>query len=260
MPRRPKPKRHVVVLSLGAGIQSTALALMLERDLLPGFPKPEWAIFSDTFAEPEHVYRTLDWLAPLISFPIVTTSFGDLSANTWKALRGEPVPERGHTQGGYIDLPIFSETGMARRQCTTAYKIQPIRLKIKELAGARPPALTCLQYIGISTNERKRAKPSRERWIQNSYPLVEAGWSRQDCLDFLDREYPGHPVKRSACYFCPFHSAREWVELAELYPELYQDAVAMERAMADHPRGPWYLKDGGMERAVEERRLQPAML
>ena len=149
---------------------------------------------------------------------------------------------------------------MARRQCTTVYKILPIRREIKEVTGARPPALTCVQYIGISTNEQRRAKPSRDRWIANSYPLIEAGRSRQDCLDFLDREYKGHPVRRSACYFCPFHTTREWTDIAELYPELYEDAVDMERAMAEHPRGPWYLKSDGMERAVQGRRLQPAMI
>ena len=68
--------KHVVVLSLGAGIHSTALAIMLERETLPGFAKPDWAIFADTMSESPHTYETLDWLQPLLSFPIIRTSWG----------------------------------------------------------------------------------------------------------------------------------------------------------------------------------------
>ena len=75
-------RRHMNVLSLGAGIQSTALAILLDRDLIPDCPKPEYAILSDTHSEPKHVYDTLDWLEEIISIPIVRTSWGDLGRNT----------------------------------------------------------------------------------------------------------------------------------------------------------------------------------
>lgn len=248
--------KHVTILSLGAGIQSTALAILLDRQLLPGFETPDWAIFSDTFSEPPHVYETLDWLEEIISYPVVRTSWGNLARNTWKALSGQPVPERGHLQGGYIDLPVFSKTGMARRQCTTVYKIRPIKAKIRELAQSKPPHLKATQYLGISENEARRAKPAREKWINNQFPLIEHRWTRQDCSRFLDENFPGHPVRRSSCYFCPFRTNAEWMEIRERYPNLYQDAVAMERAMADHPRGPWFLKAGGLEKTIEDRAAQ----
>ena len=260
----PMPKKHVITLSLGAGIQSTALAILLDREMLPGYPKPQWAIFSDTMAEPQHVYDTLDWLETIISYPIVRTSWGDLGANTWKAIRGEPVPERGHHQGGYIDLPLFSDKGLTSRQCTNVYKIRPIKAMIRELAQAKPPALICTQYLGISANEKKRAKPSRDKWITNSYPLVDLNWTRQDCQEFLDRECPGNVVRRSACYFCPFRSNEDWIDIKENYPERYEEVLEMERAMADHPRGPWFLRSGGLEKSMEridrQREIQPALL
>ena len=235
-----KTAHHVTILSLGAGIQSTALALMLEREMLPDCPMPEWAIFADTFAEPQHVYDTLDWLEELVSFPIVRTSWGDLAANTWKALRGEPVPERGHHEAGYIDLPVFSESGLARRQCTGTYKIRPIKAKVRELTGMKPPQLSMTQYLGISTNEAKRAKPAHDQWITNRYPLIEAGWDRRSLKNFLDTTFPGHPTRRSACYFCPFHTMEEWQEIRDLYPDLYADALRMEEAMANHPEDPGF--------------------
>ena len=204
MARTPRQKpRHVNVLAAGLGIQSTTLALMLDRSMVPDCPKPEYAAFADTLSEPPHVYETLDWLAARLSYPIITISFGDLGANTWKALRGEPVPERGHQEGGYIDLPVFTETGLAKRQCTASYKLFPIKRLIRRRAGISPPALTATQYLGISSNEIKRAKPSRQQWLSNRYPLVEMGLDREWCKQFLDTEYPGHPVRRSACFFAP---------------------------------------------------------
>ena len=194
-------RRQFTVLSLGAGIQSTALAILLDREAIPDCPKPDWAIFADTRAEPEHVYETLEWLEPHVSFPIIRTTWRDLSANTWKALRGEPVPERGHYESAYIDLPVFSATGLSKRQCTTIYKIRPIKAKIRELTGLHPNRLDVTQYLGISVNESRRTKPSRDRWITNRYPLIEAGWDRKELQRFLDDNFEGHPVRRSACYF-----------------------------------------------------------
>ena len=100
---------------MGTGIHSTALAIMLERKTLPGFTKPDWAIFADIQSESPYTYDHLDWLQPLLSFPIIRTSWGDLRANTEKALQDKPLPERGHHKAGYIDLPVFSDTGLARR-------------------------------------------------------------------------------------------------------------------------------------------------
>lgn len=251
-----KPPVHLTILSAGLGIQSTAMALLLDRDLIPGVPKPDYAIFADTFSEPPHVYETLTWLQERISYPVVTCSFGNLAKNTWKAITGQPVPERGHHKPGFIDMPVFSESGLSRRQCTGVYKVAPIKKEIRRLAGAKPPALTCTQYLGFSTNEAKRAKPAKEAWITNRFPLLELGWNRSDCQNFLNEEYGPNPVRRSACFMCPFHNQADWSELKELYPNLYADAVAMDRQMQEHPRGPWNLRHGGLERPLAAKQAQ----
>ena len=55
-------KSHVI-LSLGAGVQSSTLALMAARgDLSPRFPQPMAAVFADTGWEPVRVYKHLQWL------------------------------------------------------------------------------------------------------------------------------------------------------------------------------------------------------
>jgi 3'-phosphoadenosine 5'-phosphosulfate sulfotransferase (PAPS reductase)/FAD synthetase len=55
-------------LSLGAGVQSSTLALMAARGEIG--PMPKAAIFADTQAEPESVYRWLDWLEKQLPFPV----------------------------------------------------------------------------------------------------------------------------------------------------------------------------------------------
>lgn len=252
--------QRVVVLSLGAGIGSSAMALLVDNRRLPNVPRPDWAIFADTQSEPPHVYETVEWLRERLSFPVHTVTAGNLGANTWKALNGLPVPERGHHKAGYIDLPVFTRKGIGRRQCAGFYKIAPIKRKIRELAGSKPPRLQAVQYLGISSDEPRRIKTSRQKWLANRYPLHEHGWSRLDCRNYLDRYYPGNPVRRSACYFCPFHTSAEWLEIRELYPDLYQDALNMDQALAQHPTGPWHLKLGGLEAGLQKHLAQPRLI
>ena len=55
-------------LSLGAGVQSSTLALMYALGELE--PMPKAAIFADTQAEPASVYKWLDWLEKQLPYPV----------------------------------------------------------------------------------------------------------------------------------------------------------------------------------------------
>ena len=46
--------KKLVVLSLGAGVQSSVMALMAAKGQIT--PMPDYAIFADTQAEPDHLY------------------------------------------------------------------------------------------------------------------------------------------------------------------------------------------------------------
>ena len=124
---------------------------------------------------------------------------------------------------------------MGRRQCTEHYKIAPVRRKIRTLLGLtkgqRVPSATAVElWLGISTDEAIRIKPSRDRWIQNRYPLIEAGMSRRDCMDWWDARYE-RPLERSACIGCPYQPRRRWVETKRRWPELFAEAVALDANM-----------------------------
>lgn len=63
------------ILSLGAGVQSSTLALMAAHGEIE---RPDCAIFADTQAEPESVYRWLDWLETQLPFPVLRVTKGEM--------------------------------------------------------------------------------------------------------------------------------------------------------------------------------------
>lgn len=84
------------------------------------------------------------------------------------------------------------------------------------------------QWIGISLDELRRAKSSRDAWSKNVYPLIERRMTRQACLHWIETNgYPTPP--RSACVFCPFHSDAEWRRLKLYEPDEFSKAVQFER-------------------------------
>ena len=95
-------------------------------------------------------------------------------------------------------------------------------------ARQRVPAGTTVElWLAISTDEAIRMKTSRDRWIANRYPLIEAGMSRSDCAEWWAARYD-RPLERSACVARPFQSRRRWVETKRRWPELFAEAVEID--------------------------------
>ena len=65
-----------IILSLGAGVQSSTLALMAAHGEIT--PMPDCAIFADTMGEPAEVYKWLDWLEKQLPFPVYRVTAGNL--------------------------------------------------------------------------------------------------------------------------------------------------------------------------------------
>lgn len=214
------------ILSLGAGVQSTTMALMASKGELGDVP--DIAIFADTGAEPKPTYDYLNWLIndAGLAFPVEIVSAGNIRDDMLNGLNT--------TGQRFASIPFFTlyqgKPGMGRRQCTKEYKLQPIQRKVRELIGPKRKNNTVEMWIGISTDEIIRMKPSRVKYITNRWPLIEKRMSRLDCLAWLERNNFPIPPK-SACTFCPYRNDIGWIAMKEHDPESFADAVAVDKAI-----------------------------
>lgn len=84
-------------------------------------------------------------------------------------------------------------------------------------------------WIGISTDEIYREKPSRVPWARNRFPHLERGTNRDGCMEWMEANGFPEPPK-SACEFCPYHDDDEWIRLRDKEPESFARAVAFDYA------------------------------
>jgi len=221
------------IISLGAGVQSSTMALMAAAGEIT--PMPECAIFADTQSEPRAVYAWLDYLEKQLPFPVHRVTAGSLRDEILGAMSG--------TNRMDARPPFFTLTGgMLNRQCTQRFKILPIQKKVGELIGHVPGSrwpkeVVVEQWIGISKDEEQRARPSRNAWCENRWPLLEKQMTRADCLKWM--ELHGHPIPpKSACTFCPYHDDALWRSMKANDPESFADAVAIDEAIRPGMAGP----------------------
>jgi len=218
------------IISLGAGVQSSTMALMAAHGEIT--PMPDCAIFADTGAEPKGVYDWLDWLEQKLPFPLHRVQKGDLSKDELRVARSRKSGKLYLKQS----IPAFvlspeGKKGLLGRKCTADYKIVPIQQLVRKLTGIKRQGKGVVgaeMWIGISTDEAHRMKPSRVDYIRNTWPLIDAKMSRDDCLRWMrNKGYPEPP--RSACRFCPFHSDEEWSRLKTEEPAEFALVEQFER-------------------------------
>lgn len=236
------------VLSLGAGVQSTAVLLLAVEGRIPTF---DVAVFADTGWEASATYEHLDRLtrrAEMAGIRVRRVSAGNIRSDAL-----DPTHR-------FASMPLFTlgrngERGMARRQCTAEYKLRPIKAEVRRLLGyphpARVPAGVFAEAaIGISVDEIGRARDSDVRYMRHVFPLLHLGWTRADCRAYLSERGFGD-TPRSACLGCPFHGDRQWRALRDHDPDGWADVVAFDRDIRHgHPaataagkplRGAYYL-------------------
>lgn len=212
------------IISFGAGVQSTALILMSDRNEID---RADYAIFADTGAEPKKVYDWLDFIETKVSIPIIRTNSGNIYDDLMSDRRE-------------ISLPLFmlnadGSQGFTNRQCTNEYKIQPIKTKVRELLGlkAKQRAKQSVEMmIGISLDERHRMKNNQDKWIKNRWPLIEKRMSRGDCVSYVEKIL-GKKPPRSSCLFCPFHNDKEWLAVKNGPADEWQKVIDVEKKLQE---------------------------
>ena len=223
-------KQKLRILSLGAGVQSSALAMLIEQGKIP---MVDAAIFADVGAEPDNVIEWLEWLKTKVSYPVYVVQNGNLKEDLINVTLGKEHK---------VQIPFFSlsdngSKGMNRRQCTSEYKIKPVTQKIRELLGLekgekRKSGTEVELLMGISLDEVQRMKVNQIKYFKNSYPLIDMRWNRAKCISWFQENYNKTPP-RSACTFCPFHSNKEWARVKENKKE-WDAVVKLEKAFIDN--------------------------
>lgn len=218
------------VISLGAGVQSSAMALMASRGELLGI-EVDFAIFADTQDESKKVYEWLDWLEKQLSFPVYRVTKGKLSEHVLRMRTKKNGAVYSKSDVPFYTLGEDGKEGMIPfRTCTADFKIQPILKELRSRCGIKrgQKTSTVTSLIGISYDEMQRMKDSRDKWVINRFPLVELKMRRGDCIAWmLKNGYPEPP--RSSCVYCPFHSNKEWRRLQTEEPEEFAKAVKFEK-------------------------------
>ena len=193
------------ILSLGAGVQSTTLALMIEKGEIP---MVDCAIFSDVGAEPKLVYKHLEWLEKQLSYPVYKVQWRNLKEDIISAAKGEYKA---------FTAPFYTKNIDTNKKGQRYNKDDKVTM-----------------IMGISYDEMFRMKMNMHKYITNNYPLVDKQLRRHDCFNWLEKNnYPKPP--RSACTFCPYHSNAEWREIKKNKEE-WKEVLELDKMIRDQEK------------------------
>lgn len=199
----PKETRHV--LGISGGKDSAALAVYI-KDHYPVIAEKMEYFFTDTGAELQEVYDTLDKLEAYLGKPVVRLS-SSRDFNHWLTMHDNMLPS------------------VKVRWCTRVLKIKPF----EDFVGDDP----VISYVGIRADENREGYVSKKPNIKALFPFAQDGIVREDVFRILE-ETVGIPEyyewrSRSGCFFCFFQRQDEWLGLKRRHPDLYHKAVQMEK-------------------------------
>jgi 3'-phosphoadenosine 5'-phosphosulfate sulfotransferase (PAPS reductase)/FAD synthetase len=189
-------------ISWGAGVNSTAIIARFLLGQLQG--KPE-IVFADTGGELPETYAYIEQVRSILETQGWTVTilrpFGSYKTLYTPKIRGKML---------YDHLwDARTVPGFKWRYCTRQYKIDPLK--------KYQPGKTKL--IGICADELRRIKEDA------IYPVRE--YTREECKELIAEA--GLPeAHKTGCWFCPFQPKKQWIELYETHPDLWQKAVDLE--------------------------------
>lgn len=235
--------RPLTMLSYGGGQDSTTILYKCIYD--PEFrkkyaPGDLIVVMADTKNEHketyDYVYTVMD-LCEQHKIPFIMVE--DYATGDWR-----------HGLIAFYEAKNVVGSKAFRKTCTMRLKINPIYNWLDEylhekyettvFSNKKAIRQFALNHgkinvlIGIAREEEKRAgtnEESKDRWMRESinkvYPLIEIGYNRQDCQDYI--ESVGHEIPMpSNCILCPFMSKQELLYLYRVMPQWYHKWVQLE--------------------------------
>ena len=237
------------ILSCGAGMQSTALALMSCENAMglsgpfPMIPKYDAVIFCDLGFEPPWVMKQAAFIqnacreAGILFKVLEAPLYRDLLKN---------FGERRTVSIPWWTMKADGHKAKMPRNCTIDYKVEVISKYVRwNLLGySKGQHLRDVDrkahemHMGFSFEERHRCKESQNPLFVNVFPLVELGLTRADNYAYILERW-GLQTRASACTFCPFHKNAFFQFLRENEPEQYQKLCEVDCLLRDkNPKPP----------------------
>ena len=216
-------ERLPVTVAYGAGLNSTA---MLIGCVYQGQPI-DLILMADTGNEVPNTYLHRD------------------QVSEWLQSKGYPPVETVRRDGDYDslgerckgeDMGPSLAYGFRKKACSRKWKIRPQRKRIKSWAPAQrawDQGELVLKLIGYDVGETHRYQEAYddEEGYMFEYPLVDWKWDRDDCERVIMFADGICLPPKSSCYFCPSMKPEEILQLRRRHPDLYEDAIEIEKAM-----------------------------
>ena len=216
-------------IALSGGIDSTALALMVE-DAQP--------VFTDTGWEFPELYEHLAKFEQVTGREIIRIKHKKFSGGIPESARySRFLPSHG------------------ARWCTRQFKIEPMN---DFLAEHMPAEL----LIGLRADEERIGNLTEMDGLTIRYPLREAGMTRLDCVRLCAAHglLPRYPVymARGGCIGCFYKRRSEVQAMAALVPDVLDELQILEEEVQDE-RGRFFHMFPNVGQSIRDLRSQPLL-
>jgi hypothetical protein len=271
-----------VILSYGMGVESTAILLrwIYEPSTRPCSLGDLLVITAQTGDEYEDTRRDVEaHILPLlrehgIRFVQIARR-GHLEADGIAVLADDRNPRRLHTEGSHKLSDELRSVGTVpqfggEHRCSLKFKAFVIETWLRDYF---PHPFR--HGFGYNADEPKRAAKSQAADVkrvafgfnaeegkrmtrtlkydradrQSFFPLIEWGWTREHCLEYIESRL-GIRWLKSACVYCPFNRLTdEAIERHKQHPQQVASALALELvSLTLNPRGTLYKEQSLRER------------
>ena len=203
------------IVSFSGGKDSTAMLLRLIEEKKP----IDEIIFCDTGKEFPDLIKHIKKVEDYINRPITILK----AENDFDYIFTE---QKRTNSNKYSDVKGYGWPSAMRRWCTTMLKTAVFKKYIKENYSEYKT------YIGLAYDENKRIARNNDQ--HNIYPLNEWKMTEKDCLQYCyDKGFDWNGLykifDRVSCYLCPLQRKSDWLNLEKYYPDLFADAIRLDR-------------------------------
>lgn len=218
-----KGKVAMNIVAYGGGTNSTAMLIGLYRHKIP----VDLILFADPGGEQPCTYGYLSvmdrWLVEHGMLKITTGFYrnkdGERQTLEEECLRSGTLPAIAY----------------GHKACSLKYKVGPQEKFCNHYqpcldAWAKGKKVT--KFIGYDVDEQRRREGAlphdvADKKYTKQYPLMDWGWTREDCIRVIQEE--GLPLPgKSSCFFCPSMKKKEIRTLYHKHPDLLARALAIE--------------------------------